>query len=88
MFHVLIYKTENFPVILCCCETWCLPSRGEKILKVCESRVGGEYLCETERGIEECGRLCNELHDCYRSPYTINIIIASKIIHMWNEACM
>ena len=45
-------------------------------------------MCETEVGIEGCGRFCSELHDCYRSPYIVNIIIARKIIHMWNVACM
>jgi len=43
---------------------------------------------EMEEGIEGCGRFCSELHDCYRSPYTINIIIARKIIHVRNVTCM
>jgi len=88
LLHVLIYKTEIVPGILCGCETWCLPSRGEKILNACDSRVVRGILCETEVGIGGYGRFCSELHDCYCSPYIINIIIARKIIHMWNVACM
>jgi len=37
MLHVLFCKTEIVPVILCGCEAWCIVSRGEKILNVCES---------------------------------------------------
>jgi hypothetical protein len=39
MLHVLIYETDIVPVILCGCEIWCLRSREEQRLKVCESRV-------------------------------------------------
>ena len=39
MLHVLIYKTDSVPVILCGCEIWCLASRKEHRLRVCESRV-------------------------------------------------
>jgi hypothetical protein len=38
MLHVLIYKTDIFPVILFRCEIWSLTTR-EKRLRVCESRV-------------------------------------------------
>jgi len=44
MLHVLIYKTETVPVILCGCEIWCLTSREEHRLTVFESRVWGEFL--------------------------------------------
>jgi hypothetical protein len=46
----------------------------------------GEYLCEREVGIEWCRRLCSELHVWYCSTDIVNIIIASKIIHMWHVA--
>jgi len=39
MLHVLVYKTEIVPVILCGCEIWCFTSREKPILRVCESRV-------------------------------------------------
>jgi len=39
ILHVLIYKTDIFIVILCGCEIWCLTSREEHRLRVCESRV-------------------------------------------------
>ena len=39
MLHVLIYKTDSVPVVLCGCEIWCLTSRKEHILRVCEGRV-------------------------------------------------
>jgi hypothetical protein len=55
---------------------------------VCESTLVTEYLCEMKVGIEGCGRFCRELHDCYPSPYIINIIIISKVVHMWNVACI
>jgi hypothetical protein len=38
MFHVLIDKTDIVD-ILYGCEIWCLTSREEKTLGVCESRV-------------------------------------------------
>jgi hypothetical protein len=39
MLHVLIYKTEIVPFILCGCEIWCLTSREEHRLRVCEENV-------------------------------------------------
>jgi hypothetical protein len=39
MFHVLVYKTDIVPVILCGCEIWSLMSKEEIKLKVIESRV-------------------------------------------------
>jgi len=39
MLHVLIYKTDIVCVILCGFEIWCLPSREEHGLRVCDSRV-------------------------------------------------
>jgi len=39
MLHALVYKTDIVPVILCGCEIWCLMSREEHRLRVCESRV-------------------------------------------------
>jgi len=39
MLHVLIYKTDIVPVILCGCKIWCLASREEQRLRVCDSRV-------------------------------------------------
>jgi hypothetical protein len=35
-----------------------------------------------EVGIEGCRKLC------YCSPHIINIIIARKVIHIWNVACI
>ena len=49
MFHVLIYKTEIVPVILCGCEIWSLMSIEEIRLKVIESRV-------VRRIFDVCGR--------------------------------
>jgi len=50
MLHVLIYKTEIVPVILCWCEILYLTLREEHRLWVCDSRlvrkifdVGGIY---------------------------------------------
>lgn len=40
MLRLLICRTDIFPVILCGCEIWCLPSQEERRLRVCESRVG------------------------------------------------
>jgi hypothetical protein len=39
MLHVLMYKTEIFPSILCGCEIWCLMSREGHRLRVFEIRV-------------------------------------------------
>ena len=39
MLHVLIYKTDSVPFILCGCEVGCLRSRKEHRLRVCEGRV-------------------------------------------------
>ena len=39
MFHVLIYKTDIVPLILCRCEIWSLMSIEEIRLKVIESGV-------------------------------------------------
>ena len=39
MLHVLIYRTHIVPVILCWCEIWCVTSREEQRLRVCDSRV-------------------------------------------------
>jgi len=39
MFHVLIYKTDIVPVILCGCEIWYVVSREENRQRVCGTRV-------------------------------------------------
>ena len=39
MLHVLIYKPDIVPVGLCGCGIWCLTSREEQRLRVCENRV-------------------------------------------------
>ena len=39
MFHVLIYKTDIVPLILCGCEIWSHTSREETRLRVTVSRV-------------------------------------------------
>ena len=39
MFHVLIYKTDIVPLILCGCEIWSHTSREETRLRVSVSRV-------------------------------------------------
>jgi hypothetical protein len=86
MLHVLIYKTEIVPVILCGCEIWCLLSREEHRLKVFEGRLVRGIFDVREIGIEGCRRLCSDLHVCYSSSDIINIIIGRKIIHMWHVA--
>jgi len=76
MLHVLIYKTDIVPVILCGCEIWCVLSREEHRLWVCESRVVRRMFGVRGRevGTEGCRRLCSELHVCYCSADIINII--------------
>jgi hypothetical protein len=39
MLHVLIHKTDIVPVTLCWCAVWCVMSREEHRLWVCEGRV-------------------------------------------------
>jgi hypothetical protein len=39
MLHVLICKSDIVPLIYCGFEIWCLVSREEHRLRVCESRV-------------------------------------------------
>ena len=39
MFHVLIYKNDIVPVILCVCEIWYVMSREENRQRVCGTRV-------------------------------------------------
>ena len=87
MLHVLICKTDIVPVILCGCEIWCLVSREEHRLRVCESRVVRRIFdVRVDGGIEGFRILCSELHVCYSSTYIINIIVARKIKHMWHVA--
>ena len=40
--HLLIYKTDSVTVILCGSGIWCLMSREDHRLMVCESSWGGE----------------------------------------------
>ena len=53
----------------------------KNILRVCESKQGGEenIWCERELRIEGCRRFCSELHVCYSSPHIVYIIVARKI---------
>jgi hypothetical protein len=76
MLHVLIYKTDIVPVILCGYEIWCLALREEHRLRVCESReVRGIFgMGGREEGIEGCRRFCSEFHVCYCSPDIVSII--------------
>ena len=38
MLHLLACKSDTVPVILCGCEIWCVVSREEHRLRVCERR--------------------------------------------------
>ena len=44
MLHVLSYRTDIVTLILCGCEIWCLTSREEHRLRVCESRGSEENI--------------------------------------------
>jgi hypothetical protein len=88
MLHVLISKTDIVAVVWCGCEIWCLTSREEQRLRICESvLVSGIFVGEGV-GIEGCRRLCCELYVCYCSPDIINIIIVRKMINMCNVVCI
>ena len=50
MLHVLIYKTDIVPVILCWCAVWCVMSKKKNRLMVCEGRGGENVWCEREGG--------------------------------------
>ena len=74
MLHVPICKTDIFSVMLCGCEIWCLTSREEHGLRVCESRVVSRIFGVREVGIEGCRRFCRELHVCYTPRDVINTL--------------
>ena len=66
LLHVLIYKTDIFPVILCGCKIWCPKSQQEHRLMVFWEEGGEENIWyEREVGMEGCSRNCNQLHVCY-----------------------
>ena len=58
MLHVLIYKTDIVHLILCGCDIWCIMSREEHTLRVCEIRVVrrifGVRGRQEQRGAEDC----------------------------------
>jgi hypothetical protein len=78
MLYVPTFKTDIFPVILCVCEIWCLTSREEHRLRVCESGVVSRIFDEREVGIEGCKKFCSEIHVCYTSRDVINVTVAGR----------
>jgi hypothetical protein len=73
---VRIYKTINFPVVLCGCETWSLTVREEHKLRVYENRVLRRIFEPKRGGVTGGWRKLNneELHNLYSSPSIIRII--------------
>jgi len=68
---VKIYRTINFPIVACGCETWSLTLREERRLRVFENRVLREIF-GTKR---EWKKLCNkELYDLFCSPSVFRVI--------------
>ena len=78
MLHVLIYKTDSVLVILCGCEIWCLMSRKEHRLRVCEGRVV-RRIFDVRGGVGTEG--CRRLHSFMSHP-SLDII---NIVH--NVTC-
>jgi len=83
---IKIYRTIILPVVLYGCETWSLPLREEKKLRVFEKMVLRRIFgSRREEVTGEWRRLHNgELNDLYSSPNIVRVIKSRRMTWAWH----
>ena len=73
---IKIYRTENFPVVFCGCETWSLTLMKERKLRMFENRVLRRIFGDKREEIPGDSRRLHseELNDLYSSINIVRVI--------------